>query len=103
MANNFSQYTIAVLLLLLTTSSVFMVTEANSEVCRKDGGGIGDDNCSSMKQVQENRCKEKLYMPGAPKLTCDPTWCVNACKLKHFGQQAEGRCFGYYMRPNADC
>ncbi|MED6145068.1 hypothetical protein PIB30_021573 [Stylosanthes scabra] len=102
MTNNFSQYTVAaVLLLLLTASSVPMVTaEANSEVCRKDGGGVEDDNCSSLKQLQENRCNEKLYMAGAPKRTCDPTWCVNACKLKHFGQQAQGRCFPYYTHPN---
>ncbi|QHO38217.1 hypothetical protein HN51_004635 [Arachis hypogaea] len=93
MAKHFSQYAILVLLL-LTTSSSLMIMVASSEVCNKDGGGVGN-NCSSL---QQERCREKLRKGGGG---CDEQWCTNACALKHLGQSAEGKCFGYYRNPSA--
>ncbi|MED6226743.1 hypothetical protein PIB30_106719 [Stylosanthes scabra] len=85
MANNFSQYTVAVLLILLTTSSVVMARVA-----------------SSSEVVPETKCSESLGTQAGQQ-ECDATWCANACKHKHVGQEPLGICSAYYDRPDTYC
>ncbi|XLS54882.1 hypothetical protein HN51_004637 [Arachis hypogaea] len=82
----------AVLLLFITSSSL-MIMVASSEVCNKDGGGVGDENCSSL---QQKKCQGQTLLPGGD---CVDQWCNIMCDVKYPHHGASGKCSGFYRRP----